>query len=126
MNFPTWYAVVTALHVNGVWVDKITFNDGCKPKLEIAIIPSREYAYVVDKQKILPVGPFAIEFIQETLGDEFDYNYHVDSNIPSLAEVLDSWGADSFTIFRLEMVSSLMQHLFGIDPDTHQEEDINE
>ena len=72
------------------------------------------------------MGPFAIEFIQETLGDEFDYNYHVDSNIPSLAEVLDSWGADSFTIFRLEMASSLMQHLFGIDPDTHQEEDINE
>ena len=55
MGFPVWYATVTALHINGVWVDRISFPLNSKPIVELALLPSRQYAYVmVGEQMNIP------------------------------------------------------------------------
>lgn len=113
MGFPVWYATVTALHVNGVWVDRISFPLDSKPVVELALLPSRQYAYVLDEKRVLPVGPYAVDFVKEVLGDQCEYHYHLDSNIPSLSEVLASWGADEYTILRLEAISEVLGFMFG-------------
>lgn len=68
MGFPVWYATVTALHVNGVWVDRISFPLNSKPVVELALLPSRQYAYVLDEKRVLPVGPYAVDFVKDVLG----------------------------------------------------------
>lgn len=113
MRFPVWYATVTALHVNGVWVDRISFPLNSKPVVELALLPSRQYAYVLDEKRVLPVGPYAVHFVKDALGDQYEYRYHLDSSIPSLSEVLTSWGADGYTILRLEAISEVLGFMFG-------------
>lgn len=113
MGFPVWYATVTALHVNGVWVDRISFPLNCKPVVELALLPSRQYAYVLDEKKVIPLGPYAVDFVKDVLGNQYEYRYHVDSNIPNLSEVLASWGADEYTILRLEAISEVLGFMFG-------------
>lgn len=113
MGFPVWYATVTALHVNGVWVDRISFPLNSKPVVELALLPSRQYVYVLDEKRVLPVGPYAVDFVKEVLGDQCEYHYHLDSNIPSLSEVLASWEADEYTILRLEAISEVLGFMFG-------------
>ena len=111
MRFPVWYATVTALHVNGVWVDRILFPLNSKPVVELALLPSKQY--VMDKRRVLPVGPYAVDFVKDVLGDYCEYRYHLDSNIPSLSEALASWGADEYTILRLEVISEVLGFMFG-------------
>ena len=113
MCLPVWYATVTALHVNGVWVDRISFPLNSKPVVELALLPSRQYAYVMDEKRVLPVGPYAVDFVKEVLGYQCEYRYHLDSNIPSLSEALASWGADEYTILRLESISEVLRFMFG-------------
>lgn len=113
MGFPIWYATVTALHVNGVWVDRISFPLNSKPVVELALLPSRQYAYVLDEKRVLPVGPYAVDFVKDVLGNQCEYRYHLNSSIPSLSEVLASWGADEYTILRLEAISEVLGFMFG-------------
>ena len=112
MGFPVWYAAVTVLHVNGVWVDRISFPLNSKPVVELALLPCRQYAYA-DEKRVIPVGPYAVDFVKDVLGDQYEYRYHLDSSIPSLSEALASWGADGFTILRLEAISEVLGFMFG-------------
>lgn len=112
MGFPVWYATVTVLHVNGVWVDRISFPSNSKPVVDLALLPSRQYAYVLDEKRVLPVGPYAVDFVKDVLGDQYEYRYHLDSSIPSLSEALASWGADEYTILRLEAISEVLGFMF--------------
>lgn len=112
MGFPVWYATVTVLHVNGVWVDRISFPLNSKPVVELALLPCRQYAYA-DEKRVIPVGPYAVDFVKDVLGDQYEYRYHLDSSIPSLSEALASWGADEFTILRLEAISEVLCFMFG-------------
>lgn len=113
MGFPVWYATVTALHVNGVWVDRISFPLNSKPVVELALLPSRQYAYAMNEKKVLSVGPYAVDFVKDVLGDQYEYRYHLDSNIPSLCEALASWGADVYMVLRLEAISEVIGFMFG-------------
>ncbi len=112
MGFPVWYVTVTALHVNGVWVDRISFPLNSKPVVELALLPGRQYAYA-DEKRVIPVGPYAVDFVKDVLGDQYEYRYHLDSSIPSLSEALASWGADEYTILRLEAISEVLGFMFG-------------
>lgn len=114
MGFPVWYATITALHVNGVWVDKVSIpSDTTKPIVELALLPDRKYAYVPSEGKMVETGVYAIQFVKEVLGDGFEYHYHLDSDMPKLCDTLEAWGADGFTILRLEVISEVLGFMFG-------------
>lgn len=114
MGFPVWYTTITALHVKGVWVDKISIPSGAtKPIVELALLPDGKYAYVPSEGRMVETGMYAIQFVKEVLGDAFEYHYHLDSAMPKLCDVLEAWGADGFTILRLEVISEVLGFMFG-------------
>lgn len=132
MNYlPSGYAVLSALYANHSYIKRIDVKEG-NPKATVTLAIQDGYTKVnvPGVEGEVPAALLAIDFIKSHLGDDMNYQYVVEKEIPSLREILQAWGADPLTIYQLEMVTNMVEQnlfdwldeLFGKDEQEDGEE----